>query len=88
MVDKNKKVFYNQNIKDEYCYKLNFNIEIEKEVGYMNPNKFTENSLLALNEAQALTMRAKQQTIKPEFLALALLKIQKDLFQELWRSLN
>lgn len=88
MVDKNKKVFYNQNIKDEYCYKLNFNIEIEKEVGYMNPNKFTENSLLALNEAQVLTMRAKQQTIKPEFLALALLKNTEGLIPRIMEKLE
>lgn len=88
MVDKNKKVFYNQNIKDEYCYKLNFKIEIEKEVGYMNPNKFTENSLLALNEAQALTMRAKQQTIKPEFLALALLKNTEGLIPRIMEKLE
>ena len=87
MVDKNKKVFYNQNIKDD-CYKLNFKIEIEKEVGYMNPNKFTENSLLALNEAQALTMRAKQQTIKPEFLALALLKNTEGLIPRIMEKLE
>ena len=31
MVDKNKKVFYNQNTKDEYCYKLNFKFKICKK---------------------------------------------------------
>ena len=40
----------------------------------MNQNKFTENSLLALQEAQTLAIKGKQQSIKPEFLALALLK--------------
>ena len=40
----------------------------------MNQNKFTENSLLALSEAQALAMKFRQHSIKPEFLALALLK--------------
>lgn len=54
----------------------------------MNPNKFTENSLLALNEAQALTMRAKQQTIKPEFLALALLKNPEGLIPRIMEKLE
>ena len=54
----------------------------------MNPNKFTENSLLALNEAQALTMRAKQQTIKPEFLALALLKNPEGLIPRIIEKLE
>ncbi len=54
----------------------------------MNPNKFTENSLLALNEAQALTMRAKQQTIKPEFLALALLKNTEGLIPRIMEKLE
>lgn len=54
----------------------------------MNPNKFTENSLLALNEAQALTMRAKQQTIKPEFLALALLKNPEGIIPRIMEKLE
>ena len=40
----------------------------------MNQNQFTENSLLAIQEAQELAIKAKQTSIKPEFLALALLK--------------
>lgn len=40
----------------------------------MNPNKLTENSILAFNEAQNIALKYKQQTIKSEFLALALLK--------------
>lgn len=39
----------------------------------MNPNMFTENSILALNEARSLAIKYSQQTIKPEILALALL---------------
>lgn len=54
----------------------------------MNPNKFTENSLLALNEAQTLAMRAKQQTIKPEFLALALLKNTEGLIPRIMEKLE
>nr|WP_307774969.1 ATP-dependent chaperone ClpB [uncultured Cetobacterium sp.] len=38
----------------------------------MNPNDFTENSMLALTEAQALSQKYMQQSIKPEILALAL----------------
>ncbi len=44
--------------------------------------------ITALNEAQALTMRAKQQTIKPEFLALALLKNPEGLIPRIIESLN
>lgn len=40
----------------------------------MNPNDFTENSMLAITEAQSLSVKYKQQTIKPEILALALVK--------------
>lgn len=38
----------------------------------MNPNDFTENSMLVLNDAQILAQTYMQQTIKPEILALAL----------------
>ena len=38
----------------------------------MNPNDFTENSMLALTDAQALAQTYMQQSIKPELLALAL----------------
>lgn len=40
----------------------------------MNMNNFTENSLLALQEASSLALNAKQQSIKPEFIAVALLQ--------------
>ena len=53
----------------------------------MNQNQFTENSLLAIQEAQELAIKAKQTSIKPEFLALALLKIMRDLFLELLKNL-
>lgn len=38
----------------------------------MNPNNFTENSMLALTDAQTITQTYMQQSIKPEILALAL----------------
>ena len=38
----------------------------------MNPNNFTENSMLALTDAQAIAQTYMQQSIKPEILALAL----------------
>ncbi|MGL4977189.1 MAG: ATP-dependent chaperone ClpB [Cetobacterium sp.] len=38
----------------------------------MNPNNFTENSMLALTDAQTLAQTYMQQSIKPELLALAL----------------
>lgn len=54
----------------------------------MNPNKFTENSMLALNEAQTLAMKARQQSIKPEFLALALLKNSEGLIPRIMEKLE
>lgn len=54
----------------------------------MNQNKFTENSLLALQEAQTLTLKAKQQSIKPEFLALALLKNNEGLIPRIIEKLD
>ena len=39
---------------------------------FMNPNNFTENSMLALTDAQAIAQTYMQQSIKPEILALAL----------------
>ena len=38
----------------------------------MNPNNFTENSMLALTDAQTIAQTYMQQSIKPEILALAL----------------
>jgi len=38
----------------------------------MNPNTFTENSMLALTDAQTIAQTYMQQSIKPEILALAL----------------
>lgn len=38
----------------------------------MNPNDFTENSMLALTDAQTIAQTYMQQTVKPEILALAL----------------
>lgn len=43
----------------------------------MNPNDFTENSMLVLTEAQNLSQHYMQQSIKPEILALALV-VQKE----------
>lgn len=40
----------------------------------MNSNMFTENSILAMNEAKNLAVKYQQQTIKPEMLAYALLE--------------
>lgn len=40
----------------------------------MNQNKFTENSLIAIQTAQELAIKYQQQSIKPEFLAVALLQ--------------
>ena len=54
----------------------------------MNNNKFTENSLLAIQEAQELAIKAKQQTIKPEFLALALLKNNEGLIPKIIEKLD
>ena len=54
----------------------------------MNQNKFTENSLLALSEAQALAMKFRQQSIKPEFLALALLKNSEGLIPRIMEKLE
>ncbi|MGL5203811.1 ATP-dependent chaperone ClpB [Cetobacterium sp.] len=39
----------------------------------MNPNNFTENSMLALTDAQTLAQTYMQQSIKPELLAFALI---------------
>lgn len=38
----------------------------------MNPNNFTENSMIALTDSQTLAQNYMQQSIKPEILALAL----------------
>ena len=54
----------------------------------MNQNKFTENSLLALSEAQALAMKFRQQSKKPEFLALALLKNSEGLIPRIMEKLE
>ena len=35
----------------------------------MNSNMFTENSILAMNEAKNLAVKYQQQVIKPEMLA-------------------
>ena len=54
----------------------------------MNQNQFTENSLLAIQEAQELAIKAKQTSIKPEFLALALLKNNEGLIPRIIEKLD
>ena len=88
IVDKKLKVFYNQNIQNSYHYKLVIVIRLRRRFGFMNQNKFTENSLLALSEAQALAMKFRQQSIKPEFLALALLKNSEGLIPRIMEKLE
>lgn len=45
----------------------------------MNPNNFTENSMIALTDAQTLSKTYMQQSIKPEILALALISHKEGL---------
>lgn len=54
----------------------------------MNQNQFTENSMLALQQAQEIAIKEKQQTIKPEFLALALLKNNEGLIPRIIEKLD
>lgn len=49
----------------------------------MNPNDFTENSMIALNDAQTLAQTYMQQTIKPEILALALVAHKEGLISKI-----
>ncbi len=54
----------------------------------MNPNIFTENSALALNEARALAIKYSQSSIKPEILALALLNNKEGLIPRIMEKMN
>ncbi|MEG1364013.1 MAG: AAA family ATPase, partial [Cetobacterium sp.] len=54
----------------------------------MNPNNFTENSMLALTEAQSLSMKYRQQSIKPEVLALALVKNPEGLISRILKKME
>ena len=54
----------------------------------MNPNIFTENSVLALNEARALAIKYSQPSIKPEILALALLTNKEGLIPRIMEKMN
>ncbi|WP_300331147.1 ATP-dependent chaperone ClpB [Fusobacterium sp.] len=54
----------------------------------MNPNIFTENSALAINEARALAIKYSQSSIKPEILALALLTNKEGLIPRIMEKMN
>ena len=54
----------------------------------MNPNIFTENSALALNEARALAIKYSQSSIRPELLALALLTNKEGLIPRIMEKMN
>ena len=54
----------------------------------MNPNIFTENSALAINDARDLSIKYKQSNIKPEVLALALLQNKEGLIPRIMDKMN
>lgn len=54
----------------------------------MNPNMFTENSIVALNDSRALAIEYKLANIKPEIIALALLKNKEGLIPRIIEKLN
>ncbi|MGL4308562.1 ATP-dependent chaperone ClpB [Cetobacterium sp. SF1] len=54
----------------------------------MNPNNFTENSMLAITEAQNLAIKNKLGTIKPEVLALALVKNSEGLIPRILQKME
>ncbi len=54
----------------------------------MNPNIFTENSILALNDSRDLAVKYKQSSIKNEILALALLKNKEGLIPRVIEKMN
>ncbi|MGL6024360.1 MAG: Clp protease N-terminal domain-containing protein, partial [Cetobacterium sp.] len=54
----------------------------------MNPNNFTENSMLALTDSQTLAQTYSQQNIKPEILALALIAHKEGLITKVLTKMN
>lgn len=54
----------------------------------MNPNMFTENSIIALNDSRALAIEYKLANIKPEVIALALLKNKEGLIPRIIEKMN
>lgn len=54
----------------------------------MNPNIFTENSILALNDSRSLAVKYKQTSIKTEILALALLLNKEGLIPRVIEKMN
>ena len=54
----------------------------------MNPNIFTENSILALNDSRDLAIKYKQSSIKNEILALALLLNKEGLIPRVIEKMN
>ena len=54
----------------------------------MNPNIFTENSILAINDSRDLAIKYKQSSIKPEILALALLLNKEGLIPRVIEKMN
>ena len=54
----------------------------------MNPNIFTENSILALNDSRDFAVKYKQSSIKNEILALALLKNKEGLIPRVIEKMN
>ncbi|MGL4988146.1 MAG: Clp protease N-terminal domain-containing protein, partial [Cetobacterium sp.] len=54
----------------------------------MNPNNFTENSMLALTDAQTLSQTYSQQSIKPEILALSLVAHKEGLITRILTKMN
>lgn len=54
----------------------------------MNPNIFTENSILAINDSKSLTIKYKQSSIKAEILALALLTNKEGLIPRVIEKMN
>lgn len=54
----------------------------------MNPNIFTENSALAINDARDLAIKYKQSNIKNELLALALLQNKEGLIPRIIEKMN
>ena len=54
----------------------------------MNPNIFTENSILALNDSKSLAIKYKQSSIKAEILALALLTNKEGLIPRVIEKMN
>ena len=88
IVDKILIVFYNRKVQNSNNYKFNIKIKRVGRLQYMNQNQFTENSMLALQQAQEIAIKEKQQTIKPEFLALALLKNNEGLIPRIIEKLE